>query len=86
MGETVEALERTTMPKVVGGFRAQQSHVLGAIALSRFRTLDLYRFLARFTVKEKEKGLKALRREFGKKVSYEERLSDEITEMREDRF
>ena len=86
MRETVEALERTTMPKVVGGFQAQQSRILGAVALSRFRTLDLYRFLSRFAGKKKKKGLKALRREFGETVSCEERLSDEIVEMREDRF
>ena len=86
MREITEKPESILGQKTIGGLRTEQSRILRAIALSRFRTLDLYRFLSTFAAKKKRKELKTLRREFGETVSYEERLSDEIPKMREDRF
>lgn len=64
----------------------QYNRLLNLIALSRSKTLNLYRFLAEFQAKGGHKNLKVLRAEFGQRVPYTENLAQEIVEMREDRF
>jgi len=67
--------------------QVEKSQIINLIALSRFKTMDLYRFLIKFIAQGKQqRGLEELRSNLSKTLSENEKLSDEIIKMREDRF
>ncbi len=65
--------------------QVERSQIVNLIALSRFKTMDLYRFLLKLISQRKDRrDLKELRMNLSKTVSEKETLSDEIIDMREE--
>jgi len=67
--------------------QVEKSQIINLIALSRFKTMDLYRFLLKLISQRKDRrDLKELRMNLCKTLSEKEALSDAIIKMREERF
>lgn len=65
----------------------EKSQIINLLALSRFKTMDLYRFLLKFISQGKQpRSLQQLRANLSQTLPENERLSDEIINMREERF
>jgi hypothetical protein len=79
--------ERLTIQPVSIQPQVEKSQIINLIALSRFKTMDLYRFLMKFISQGKQqRDIKDLRANLSRTVPENEKLSDEIIKMREERF
>jgi len=67
--------------------QVEKSQIINLIALTRFKTMELYRFLLKFISQgKKQRSIKDLRENLSKTLPNNETLSDEIIKMREERF
>jgi hypothetical protein len=79
--------ERPTLQPFSVQPHVEKSQIINLIALSRFKTMDLYRFLLKLISQRKDRrDIKELRMNLCKTLSEKETLSDAIIEMREERF
>lgn len=65
--------------------------VLLKLSMHKARSFELYNFLSNFVDKEQQKqehkqNTRELREKIAKKIPYEEKISSEVSELREERF
>jgi len=83
----VKLKEQSTIQRSSIQPQVEKSKIINLIALSRFKTMDLYKFLLKFISQGKQqRNIRDLRAEINKTLPEDETLSDEIIRMREERF
>lgn len=64
---------------------AQNLDMLAKLGMRKKKSAELFDFMSRFAAVHKAKPIDALRKKIAKKIPYEEKLSDTVAGLREER-